>query len=488
MIITPVKPRPGIPDGPYLIVGLARSGAAAALALRARGEEVVGLDAGSAQGTEALLAAGVELYLDDRDGVALLDRTATVVKSPGVPATAPVVAAARERGTPVLGELELAWRLLANEFVAVTGTNGKTTTVELIGHIHCQAGLPVAVAGNVGTAVSSLVGSLAAEATVVCEVSSFQLEDTLEFAPEAAVLLNITPDHLDRHGTLAAYAAAKLEIFARQQPGDVAVYPRELPERSAWAGAAHAADADSTAGEAVEDGERMASPIPGAARRVEFGWEPEAAAFELDGELWWQGRPLIALADLRLRGRHNAENAMAAAAVCLSRGIDPAAVRAGLASFPGVAHRLEEVAELGGVLYVNDSKATNVASTLVALEAFAGRPVHLILGGQGKGQDFTCLREPVARACAGVYVIGEHAATIVAALANIEPPVLDCGDLRRALATAAAAVAADPDAVDRTVDAGPVVLLSPACASFDQFADFEARGDAFRELVRGLKG
>jgi UDP-N-acetylmuramoylalanine--D-glutamate ligase len=474
-----VRPRPEIPGGPYLIVGLARSGAAAALALRARGEDVVGLDAGSAQGTEALLAAGVDLFLDDRDGVALLDRIATVVKSPGVPAAAPVIAAARERGIPVLGELELAWRLLGNEFVAVTGTNGKTTTVELIGHIHREAGLPVAVAGNVGTAVSSLVGALAAQATVVCEVSSFQLEDTLEFAPEAAVLLNITPDHLDRHGTLAAYATAKLEIFARQQADDVAVFPRELPERGAWAGAAQAAH---------EGGERMASLIPGAARRVEFGWEPEAAAFELDGELWWHGRPLIALADLRLRGRHNAENAMAAAAVCLARGIDPAAVRAGLASFPGVAHRLEEVAELNGVLYVNDSKATNVASTLVALEAFAGRPVHLILGGQGKGQDFTSLREAVARACAGVYVIGEHAATIVAALANIDPPVLDCGDLQRALATAAAAVANDPDAIDRTVDAGPVVLLSPACASFDQFADFEARGDAFRKLVRGLQG
>ncbi|HLB22354.1 MAG TPA: UDP-N-acetylmuramoyl-L-alanine--D-glutamate ligase [Solirubrobacteraceae bacterium] len=474
-----MKPRPGIFAGPYLIVGLARSGAAAALALRARGEEVVGLDAGWVAGTEALLAAGVELYLDDPDGVALLDRTATVVKSPGVPATAPVIAAARERGTPVLGELELAWRLLTNEFVAVTGTNGKTTTVELIGHIHREAGLPVAVAGNVGTAASSLVGTLAGETTVVCEVSSFQLEDTLEFAPEAAVLLNITPDHLDRHGTLAAYAAAKLEIFARQQPSDVAVFPRELPQRSAWAGAGRAADAD---------GERTGSLIPGAARRVEFGWEPEAAAFELDGELWWQGRPLIALADLHLRGRHNAENAMAAAAVCLSRGIDPATVRAGLASFPGVAHRLEEVAELGGVLYVNDSKATNVASTLVALEAFAGRPVHLILGGRGKGQDFTSLREPVARACAGVYVIGEHAATIVAALANIDSPVHDCGDLQRALATTAAAVAGDPDAVDRTVQAGPVVLLSPACASFDQFADFEARGDAFRKLVQGLQG
>jgi UDP-N-acetylmuramoylalanine--D-glutamate ligase len=191
--------RPEIPAGPYLVVGLARSGVAAALALHKRGEEVLGLDAGSPHGAAALSAAGVEIYLNELSGVALLDRIRVVVKSPGVPAQAAVVKAARERGIPVLGELELAWRLLENEFVAVTGTNGKTTTVELIGHIYREAGLPVAVAGNVGTALSSLVGSLDPVATVVCEASSFQLEDTLEFAPEAAVLLNITPDHLDRH-------------------------------------------------------------------------------------------------------------------------------------------------------------------------------------------------------------------------------------------------------------------------------------------------
>jgi UDP-N-acetylmuramoylalanine--D-glutamate ligase len=462
-----VKSRPAIPPGPYLVVGLARSGAAAALALRARGEQVIGLDAGSPSGTAALEAAGVDLYLDEGDGIALLDRIGTLVKSPGVPAETPVITAAREREITVLGELELAWRLLANEFVAVTGTNGKTTTVELIGHIHREAGLPVAVAGNVGTALSSLIGELEMEATVVCEASSFQLEDTLEFAPEAAVLLNITPDHLDRHGTLEAYAAAKLEAFARQRQGDVAVFPSDLGERIGWAGA---------------------PAIPGEAQRVEFGWEPQAALFELDGELWWRGGALIALEQMRLRGRHNVENAMAAAAVCLARGIEPAAVGAGLASFPGVAHRLEELAELDGVLYVNDSKATNVASTLVALEAFAGRPLQLILGGRGKGQDFTSLREPVARACAGVYLIGEDAATIATALANIAPTVLECGDLERAIAVAADAAACEPESTGRPGEEGPVVLLSPACASFDQFADFEARGERFRELVEKLQG
>jgi UDP-N-acetylmuramoylalanine--D-glutamate ligase len=476
-----VKPRPALPEGPYLVVGLARSGVAAALALRARGQHVLGLDAGTPRGAAQLSDAGVEIFLDDFDGVALLDRVRAVVKSPGVPARTPVILAARERDIPVLGELELAWRLIENEFVAVTGTNGKTTTVELIGHIHREAGLPVAVAGNVGTALSSLVGSLDTAATVVCEASSFQLEDTLAFAPEAAVLLNITPDHLDRHGTLEAYAAAKLEAFARQSAEDVAVLPRDLRERLAWAGAKPSKEADpaDAAG---------ADALPGAARRVDFGWDSSAALFELDGELWWQGRGLIALSDLRLRGRHNVENAMAAAAVCLARGIDPDAVRAGLRSFAGVAHRLEEIAERDGVLYVNDSKATNVASTLVALEAFAGRPVHLILGGQGKGQSFAELREAVLRACAGVYLIGEDAPAIAAALQNVGPPVCACGELERALATAVAASASDPEAIDPTGRSGPVVLLSPACASFDQFADFEARGARFRELVEKLQG
>jgi UDP-N-acetylmuramoylalanine--D-glutamate ligase len=474
-----VRPRPGIPGGPYLVVGLARSGAAAALALRARGEGVLGLDAGTPAGTNALREAGVDLFIDDRDGTALLDRVGAVVKSPGVPARAPVIEAARERGIPVLGELELAWRVLGNEFVAVTGTNGKTTTVELIGHIYREAGLPVAVAGNVGTALSSLVGELDPAACVVCEASSFQLEDTLEFAPEAAVLLNITPDHLDRHGTLAAYAAAKLEVFARQAPADVAVVPADLAERLAWAGAQGAGGA-------------LGAAVPGEARRIEFGWDSSAALFELDGELWWRDRALVSLAEMRLRGRHNVENAMAAAAVCLARGIEAEAVAAGLRSFPGVAHRLEEVAELEGVLYVNDSKATNVASTLVALEAFAGCPVHLILGGQGKGQDFTGLREPVRSSCAAVYLIGEDAATIAVSLANLGGvPVWKCGDLERALACAGQALEGDRERISTAAvagGAGPVVLLSPACASFDQFSDFEARGERFRELVEQLQG
>jgi UDP-N-acetylmuramoylalanine--D-glutamate ligase len=472
-----VRPRPDLPGGPWLVVGLARSGVAAALALRARGEEVIGVDAGTPAGAQALVQAGVELHLGE-DGAALLERVRAVLKSPGVPAQAPVIAAARARGMPVLGELELAWRMLENELIAVTGTNGKTTTVELIGHIHREAGLPVAVAGNVGAALSGLVGKVEERVSIVCEASSFQLEDTLAFAPEAAVLLNVTPDHLDRHGTFDAYLAAKLEIFARQGNEDIAVAPLGL---------------------GVED-------LGGCARRVCFG-EGAGAALSLSaGELWWEEHPLLPVGELRLRGRHNVENAMAAAAVCLARGIDADAVRAGLRSFAGVKHRLEEVARKDGVLYVNDSKATNVASTVVALDAIAGDPfydedasdasrdprqvndldrraetasagkaaIHLILGGQCKGQDFSPLRDPVWRTCRAVYLIGEDAPLLAAALEDVNLPVHECGKLEWAVTQARAAAGA-----------GDVVLLSPACASFDQFADFEARGERFRELVLG---
>jgi UDP-N-acetylmuramoylalanine--D-glutamate ligase len=443
-----LKPRPDLPPGPYLIVGLARSGIAAALALRARGADVVGVDSGAPPDLETLAAAGVELHLRD-GGLPLLERVRTIVKSPGVPAQAPVIAQARSRGMCVIGELELAWRMLPNEFIAVTGTNGKTTTAELIGHIYRQAGLSVAVAGNVGAALSGLAGAAQQRVSVVCEASSFQLEDTLAFSPEAAVLLNLAPDHLDRHGTIEAYVAAKLQVFARQSTTDVAVVPLGL-----------------------ELGRKA-----GAARRVSFGHGPDAQLSERAGALYWQGQPLLSPGELRLRGRHNLQNAMAAAAVCLACGLDPEPVRAGLRSFSGVPHRLEEVATKDGVLFVNDSKATNVASTLVALEAMAseGRAVHLILGGQGKDQDFTALRGPVQDGCRAVYLIGEDAPAIAGVLNGASLPVSECGELEQAVAEAARAAAR-----------GEVVLLSPGCASFDQFADFEARGERFRELVLQL--
>jgi UDP-N-acetylmuramoylalanine--D-glutamate ligase len=440
-----VKPRPDLPGGPYLVAGLARSGEAAALALRARGEEVIGADTGRPEGAGRLREAGVEVHLDTPGGD-LVTRARTLVKSPGVPAGAPIVIAARARGLTVIGELELAWRLIPNEFVAVTGTNGKTTTTELLGHIHREAGRPVAVAGNVGTAVASLVGSLDPAATVVCEASSFQLEDTEAFSPEAAVLLNVSEDHLDRHGTLDAYLAAKLRAFARQGNDDVAVYPCDLE---------------------VED-------LGGCARRICFGDGPDAELGFRAGQLWWAEEPLLDAGEIAIPGPHNRRNAMAAAAVALARGVDPDAVRAGLRSFPGVPHRLETVAESDGVEWVNDSKATNVASTQVALDSFPERGIHLILGGRAKGSGFAELRGPVGAHCAGVYLIGEATEAIAAALEGAGAPISRCGDLEHAVAAARAA--ARP---------GEVVLLSPACTSFDQFADFEARGERFRALARG---
>ncbi|HEY5316905.1 MAG TPA: UDP-N-acetylmuramoyl-L-alanine--D-glutamate ligase [Solirubrobacteraceae bacterium] len=438
-----MKPRPPLPPGPFLVVGLARSGVAAALALRARGEEVIGTDAGAPE-VGRLRDVGVEVHLD-ASGEHFAARARTVIKSPGVPQDAPVIVAARRRGLPVLGELELAWRLIANEFIAVTGTNGKTTTTEWIGHIHREAGLPVAVAGNVGTAASSVIDSLPADAVVVCEASSFQLEDAEAFAPEAAVLLNLAPDHLDRHAGYEAYVAAKLRIFARQGNDDIAVAPRDL---------------------AVQD-------LGGCARRVTFGRGPGAELSDRAGYLWWAEEPLIPAEEVGLPGAHNRENAMAAAAVCLARRIPADGVRAGLRSFTGVAHRLETIARRDGVAFVNDSKATNVASTLVALEVFPGG-VHLIAGGLGKSQDFTPLAPVVAERCRAVYLIGAAAAEIEFALAGTGVEVEQCVELPRALAAARAA--ARP---------GDTVLLSPACASYDQYSDFEARGDHFRALVEG---
>ena len=438
------KPRPPLPPGPYLVVGLARSGVAAALALRARGEEVIGCDAGAPEMAGRLLQAGVEVHLD-ASGDVLAARAGTLIKSPGVPQTAPAVLAARARGIPVLGELELAWRLMANEFIAVTGTNGKTTTTEWVGHIHREAALSVAVAGNVGTAASSLVGTLAAEATVVCEASSFQLEDTISFSPEAAVLLNLSEDHLDRHASFDDYVRAKLRVFANQGNDDVAVAPVDI---------------------GVQD-------LGGCARRVTFGDGPEAECSAQAGHLWWDQRPLVRFEEISLAGEHNRQNALAAAAVCLARGIEADAVAAGLRTFAGVPHRLERIAVIDGVAWVNDSKATNVASAIVGLRAFPGG-VHLIAGGRGKQQDFSPLAPLVAERCRAVYLIGEAAGDLGDALANTGVPAADVGDLERAVAQARAA-ARD----------GDVVLLSPACASFDQYRDFEARGDRFRALVEG---
>ena len=401
----------------FLVLGLARSGQAAALALRRRREEVIGVDASPDIETSRLAEAGVELHLGTEEE-RLLDGVETLIKSPGVPGEASLVAAARARGIPVWSEIELGSRLLGNPIVGVTGTNGKTTTSELLG---VMLGAPVA--GNVGRPLSDLDGRIEPGEIVVCEVSSFQLEDVHEFKPHVALLLNLEPDHLDRHGSIDAYRAAKLRIFENQDEGDVAVVPVGFDD------------------------------IPGTAERIEF--EPSDPL---------PVEPLIP-------GTHNRENATAATAAARALGIRDARIAEALETFPGVAHRLEPVAEVGGVRYVNDSKATNTAAARRAVTAY-DEPLHVIVGGRGKGESYTELALDMAGRVKRAYLIGETAAAIAVALelAGVDHEV--SGDLETAVRTAA-----------KNAKPGEVVLLAPACASYDQFHDFEERGDAFRRIV-----
>jgi UDP-N-acetylmuramoylalanine--D-glutamate ligase len=375
-----------------LVLGLARSGKAASAALERRGVDVVGADRELGNDGELALLDGVEL----------------MVKSPGVPRESPLVVEAARRGVPIWSEVELAYRLLEPRLVGVTGTNGKTTTAELLGAI---TGAPVA--GNVGRALTELDGHLEEGGLVICELSSFQLEDVHELACEVAVLLNLEPDHLDRYDSFEAYRDAKLRIFERAR---LKVVPRGL----GLEGIEFSAD----------------DPLP---------------------------------AEPRIRGAHNRENAAAATAAARALAVPDETIAEALRTFPGVPHRLEPVRELGGVLYVNDSKATNVAAALKALAAYEHEPVHLILGGSRKGEDFAPLSAALGPNVRSVHVIGETAEELAAAIPQAERD----GDLASAL-----------DAIEPRP--GDVVLLSPACASYDQFRDFEARGEEFRRLVQNL--
>ena len=413
----------GLPDR-VLVVGLARSGTAAVSVLRARGVEVRGYDADPAVAGEALDA---DLRLGPWEDE-ILDGVGLLVKSPGVPSSSEPIVAARARSVPVMSEIELGARLLPNPLLGVTGTNGKTTTTALLGVILEAAGWPVEVAGNIGRPLTALVDAVDPDAWIVCELSSFQLEDVETLRPRVAVLTNLEPDHLDRHGSFEAYAAAKLRAFAHQGPDDVAVVPRGF------------------------------GPVPGEARRVEFSDDD----------------PLPA--EPRLRGAHNRENAAAAAAAARAIGVPDAAIAEALGAFPGVEHRIEEVGTVAGVLYVNDSKATNAAAALRALASFPRRRKHLILGGRGKAEPYDAL----AAACAPgdrAYLIGEAAGDLAAAFEAAHVPYVVEGTLVAALA--AASHAGSP---------GDVVLLTPACASYDQFRSFEQRGEEFRRLVQKLPG
>ena len=409
-----------------LVVGLARSGQAAAVALARRDVPTVGVDRAEELDTGRLAEAGVEVHLGTEEE-GFLDDVELLIKSPGVPGDSPLPAAARARGIPVWSEIELGFRLLRNPFIGITGTNGKTTTTELLGAMFRAAGLPVAVAGNVGRPLTGLDGALEREGWIVCELSSFQLEDVHRLRPRIAVLLNLEPDHLDRHGSYEAYRDAKLRIFENQTEADFAVVPRDF------------------------------GPIPGGADRVEFRADDSLPA-----------EPLIP-------GEHNRENAAAATAAARAAGIPDEAIAEALRTFPGVEHRLELVAEVDGVRYVNDSKATNTAAARRGIAAYSDRPLRLILGGSLKGESFDELAEGMPRTVRSIDLIGQAAEQLAAALGRAGRPYRRSGDL----ATAVGAAAGD-------AEPGDVVLLSPACASYDQFENFEERGEAFRRLVRDL--
>jgi UDP-N-acetylmuramoylalanine--D-glutamate ligase len=400
-----------------LVLGLARSGQAAALALARRGERVVAVDRSPEVETGRLEAAGVEVRLGAEE-VSLLEGIDVLIKSPGVPAEAPLVTAARERGVPVWSEIELGYRLLRpRPFVGVTGTKGKTTTAELLGAIFRSAGRPVEVGGNVGRPLTGLAPP--DDAWVICELSSFQLEDVHELELEVAVLLNLEPDHLDRHGTFERYREAKLRIFERARH-------RVVPRGMELGGIEFAADDDLPA-------------------------EPQ------------------------IPGAHNRANAAAATAAARTVGIDDDAIAEALSTFPGVPHRLELIRERDGVRWINDSIATNTFSVRRGIATYDG-PVRLILGGRAKGEDFA----PFARWLPGhvraIYLVGEASDEIARALDTAGRTYERVGTIAGAVAAAA-----------RDAEPGDVVLLSPACASYDQFENFEQRGDEFRRLVEALR-
>ena len=440
------------------VVGLARSGVAAARLLQAAGARVYASDAkpleSLSEDARALSRLGVTLVAGDGAGDGVVGAELVVV-SPGVPLESSQLAPARAVGIPVVGEIELAWRAMEADTIAITGTNGKTTTTALTGALLAEEPRPVLVAGNIGTPLAVHALDFPGDGVVVCEVSSFQLETIETFQPRVAVVLNVTPDHLDRHRTFAAYLEAKARIFANQTAADCAVL-----------------NADDGPTQALAERTRARVVWFSRQRPLDYG------VFVHDGwivaKLNGHAETIAPLADIFLRGQHNVENVLAATACALWAGLAPAAIRRGIARFRGVPHRIEFVRDLHGVHYYNDSKGTNVASTIKALESFAGRIV-LIAGGVGKGQDFAPLAAAAQGRVSQAILLGEDAAKIAGVLEPAGIPVRFAVSIEAALHAARAAAAP-----------GAVVLLSPACASFDMFDNYEHRGDVFRGLVQGL--
>jgi len=442
------------------VVGLAKSGVAAARLIRRLGGRVLASD------SSPLEALSSEARALEREGCALwtgghpdeaFRGAELVVVSPGVPLELPALAAVRARGALIIGELELAWRVMEADVIAITGTNGKTTTTALTGELLRTQVRPVLVGGNIGTPLAEHALEFPGDGIVVAETSSFQLDTVDRFRPRVGAILNITPDHLDRHGTFERYVDAKARMFVNQTPTDCAVLNADDPVTAGLGGRARGR---------VIWFSRLTTLTHGVF--IYDGW----IVAKLNGST----ERICPVSEITLRGQHNVENVLAATACALWTGMAPSAIRRGIAAFRGVAHRIERVHDDRGVVYYNDSKGTNVDSTIKALQSFT-EPIVLIAGGKGKGQDFA----PLAAAARGrvrhAVLIGQDRDRIRAALEPAGVPVEDAESMDEAVRRAREAARV-----------GDVVLLSPACASFDMFRNFEHRGDVFRAVVRALVG
>jgi UDP-N-acetylmuramoylalanine--D-glutamate ligase len=443
-------------DRTVAVVGLARSGVAAARLARRLGARVLASDSGPRASLSGdaigLESEGCRLWTGGHPAAAFEDADLVVV-SPGVPLTLPALSSLRARGVPIIGELELGWRVMEADWIAITGTNGKTTTTALTFELLKQGARPTLVGGNIGSPLCDQALDFPTDGIVVAEVSSFQLEATELFRPRVAAVLNITPDHLDRHGSFESYVEAKARIFANQTPADCAVLNADDPVAASLASRAHGRVLWWSARRPVERGVF-----------IRDGW----IVAKLNGHV----ESIAPASEIALRGQHNVENVLAATACALWAGMAPAVIRRGIAAFRAVAHRIEHVLDDGGVAYYNDSKGTNVASTIKALESF-GEPVILIAGGKGKGQDFGPLGDAARGRVRHAVLIGVDRAQLRGPLAAAGVSTEDAASMPEAVRRARAAARA-----------GDVVLLSPACASFDMFDNYEHRGDVFKAAVR----
>ena len=439
-----------------LVVGLGKSGVASALFMKAHGARVTVSDTKSGDELRneipVLLDHGITVETGGH-GERTFRGQDLIVVSPGVPVDAPPLVQARSLGETVIGEIELAAQFLPGPIVAITGSNGKTTTTTLTGEIMTAAGLPTLVGGNIGTPAISLAERAKADTAVVLEISSFQLETIQTFRPKIAVVLNVTPDHLDRHRTFEIYTDAKARIFENQQESDFAVL-----------------NADDPTGVAM--GQRTRAQVYWFSRLKEV----QSGAWVRDGNIVFRDpkgqREILQVSEIPLKGAHNLENVLAAVCASILMGCAPEKIRQAVHNFKAVEHRLEFVATIGGVDYFNDSKATNVDATIKALESFPAN-IHLILGGKDKGSDYTVLNDLIRQRVKRIYTIGAAAAKIESQVKGAE--VLHSETLENAIRKAHA-----------TAQSGDIVLLAPACASFDQFKSYEHRGKLFKEIVSGL--